>query len=206
MANKKSEPEKPKKRYVIQFSTMSLLLSGIGCIFILVWVFALGIMVGSGLLPDSMEGFLAFKEKAVNDEQGNKAEHVKLIKEEELTFYDQLIDNTSKDRTEPPAQAPRKDQAKPAERMKMAHERQDKAGSYRVQVAALNDRKKTEEMVARLLKAGYPAYYYKTLINGVVYYRIRCGQFSSADQAKRIAERLSEQEGFKPFIVYPNRE
>jgi cell division septation protein DedD len=206
MANKKSEPEKPKKRYVLQFSSMSLVFSGIGFIFILIWVFALGIMVGRGLLPDRMERILAFKGKAVNDDQSNKADQVQLIKEEDLTFYDQLIDNTTKDRTEAPPQAPPKEQAKPAKRIKMTHEEASKTGSYRVQVAALNDREKTEETVARLVKAGYPAYYIKALINGKVYYRIRCGRFSSADQAKRIAARLSEQEGFKPFIVYPNSE
>jgi len=184
----------------------SLLFSGIGFIFILAWVFALGIMVGRGFLPDSMEGFWGFKRKAVNDEQGNKANHVPLIKEEELTFYNQLIDKKSKARSEPPPQAPLKDQVRPAERIKIAQEEKEKPGTYRVQVAALKDRGKTEEMVEKLIKFGYPAYYYKTLINGEVYYRVRCGPFTTADQAKSLAARLIEKEGFKPFIVYPNSE
>ena len=54
-----------------------------GCIVILVWVFALGIMVGRGFLPRSMEGFWSFKNKAVSDEQGNKAKHVPLRKEDD---------------------------------------------------------------------------------------------------------------------------
>lgn len=204
MANKKSSQEKPKKRYVFQLSLTSLLFSGIGCIFILVWVFALGIMVGRGFLPRSMEGFWFFKNKAVSDEQGNKAKHVPLIKEEELTFYNQLTDKKPKTRSEPQPQAPPREQVRPPKRVKSAQEEAEKAGKYRVQVASLKDKGKAEEMVERLIKAGYPAYYYKALINGTAYYRIRCGPFTSVDQAKSFAARLIEKEGFKPFIVYPD--
>lgn len=204
MANKKSSQEKPKKRYVLEFSLTSLLFSGIGFIFILVWVFALGIMVGRGFLPRSMERFWFFKSKAVSDEQDNKAKHVPLIKEEELTFYNQLTDKKSKARSEPSPQAPPRNQVRPPKRVKIAQEETEKAGTYRVQVAALKDKGKTEEMVERLIKSGYPAYHYKTLINGTVYYRIRCGPFTTVDQAKSFAARLIEKEGFKPFIVYPD--
>jgi len=206
MANRKFSSEKPKKRYALQFSPTSLLFSGIGCIFILVWVFALGIMVGRGFLPDSMEGLWGFKGKTANDKPGSKAKHVPPIKEEELTFYNQLIDTKSKARSEPLPNAPRKNQLKAPKRPKTTQEEADTADSYRVQVAALKDKAKTEEMVKRLIKAGYPAYYYQTLINGEIYYRVRCGRFANADQAKSLAARLSEKEGFKPFIVYPNSE
>jgi cell division septation protein DedD len=94
----------------------------------------------------------------------------------------------------------------PAKKMKTAQEVQDKDGNYSVQVASLKDRGRTEQMVERLIKAGYPAYSYKTFIKGEAYYRVRCGPLSSADQAKSLAARLSEKEGFKPFIVYPHSE
>lgn len=206
MANKKSVPEKPKKRYLLQFSLTSLLFSGMGCIFILAWVFALGIMVGRGFLPDRMEGLWGFKGKAASDKQGNKADHAPRIKEEELTFYNQLTDAKPKPRSEPPPQEPREEMPNPPKKMKTAQEVQDKDGNYSVQVASLKDRGRTEQMVERLIKAGYPAYSYKTFIKGEEYYRVRCGPLSSADQAKSLAARLSEKEGFKPFIVYPHSE
>jgi hypothetical protein len=206
MANKKSSQEKPKKRYVLEFSLTSLLFSGIGFIFILVWVFALGIMVGRGFLPRSMERFWFFKSKAVSEEKGNKAKHVPLIKEEELTFYNQLTDKKSKPRSESPRQAPTRDKVRSKKWVKIAQEGTDKPGNYRVQVAALKDKGKTEEMVERLIKSGYPAYYYKTLIKGTVYYRIRCGPYATVEQAKSLVARLIEKEGFKPFIVYPDSE
>jgi cell division protein FtsN len=206
MANKKSVPEKPKRGYVLQFSLPSLLFSVIGCIFILVWVFALGIMVGRGFLPERMEGLWGSKGQAVNDKRGTKANHVPLIKEEELSFYNRLTDTKSLTRSEPPAQAPREERPEPSKKMNMAQEFPDKLGGYHVQVAALKDREKTEQMVEGLIKAGYPAYYSKTLIKGEVYYRVRCGPLSNADQAKSLAARLSEKEGFKPFIVYSRSE
>jgi cell division protein FtsN len=206
MANKKSVPEKPKKGYVLQFSLTSLLFSGIGCIFILIWVFALGIMVGRGFLPDSMEGFWGFKGKAASDKQVSKANPVPLMKEEELTFYDRLTDTKRAARNDLSPQAPRKEPPNPPKKMETAQEAQDKHGNYSVQVASLNDKRRTEQMVERLIKAGYPAYSYKTLINGAVYYRVRCGPFHTAEQAKNLAATLSEKEGFKPFIVYPHSE
>jgi cell division septation protein DedD len=203
MANKQSVPEKPKKRHLLQFSLTSLLISGMGCIFILAWVFALGIMVGRGLLPDKMEGFWGSKEKAASDKQGNEADHEPRIKEEELTFYNRLTDTEGPAKREPSPQAPREEQLKPPKKT-TPQEAQGKDGGYNVQVAALNDRGRTEQLVERLSKAGYPAYYYKTLINGKVYYRVRCGPFPNADQARKLAARLSEKERFKPFIVYPH--
>jgi len=201
MVNKKSAPEKPKRGYILQFSLPSLLFSVIGCIFILVWVFALGIMVGRGFLPERMEVLWGSKKQEVNDKRGTKTNHVPLIKEEELSFYNRLTDTKSAARSEPPAPAPREQRPEPSKKMKTAQEVPDKLGVYRVQVAALKDREKTEQMVEELIKAGYPAYYSKTLIKGEVYYRVRCGPLSNADQAKSLAARLSEKQGFKPFIV-----
>jgi len=214
MTNKKSAPEKPKKKYVLHFSLASLLASSIAGIFILAWVFALGIMVGRGSLHNKMEGFLGFKSKTVNTEHRKKIDHAPPIKEEELTFYNQLIDTKPtpktrpkpKTRPTPPPQPPAEDQLRVERRIKELREKRHKAGRYRVQVAALKDRQKTEKMVAALIKAGYPAYYRTAIINGQTYYRIRCGPVSDAHEAKALVSRLKEEEGFKPFILRPYRD
>jgi cell division septation protein DedD len=219
MANRKSAPEKPKKRYVLQFSWTSLLFSGIGGIVILAWVFALGIIAGRGSLDTSLEGLFGFKGKAVNDEHGSSANQEPPIKEEELTFYNQLIDTQPKSKPKPPLtdmkpkskpkpqpQAPPSADLRIAKRINQLQEEQHEARGYRVQVAALKDRETTEKTVARLLKAGYPAYYRKAIVNGEIYYRIRCGPFRGANQAKGLAIRLREKEGFKPFILHPDSE
>jgi cell division protein FtsN len=204
MANKKSIPEKPKKRYHVQFSLTSLFLSGIGGIFILIWVFALGIIVGRGFLNDRMEGFFGSASKTEIDEQASKPDYAPRIKEEELTFYNRLTDTERIVQHNPPAQSPPEKKFKPQQKSAPAQKVQDTNASYSVQVASLNNKGKTKQVVERLRKAGYPAYSSETNINGKAYYRIRCGPFPDADQAERIAARLKEEEGFKPFIVHPH--
>ncbi|MFW6147304.1 MAG: SPOR domain-containing protein [Thermodesulfobacteriota bacterium] len=195
-----------------------MLLSSAGGIFILVWVFALGIMVGRGTLHNKVEGFFGFKGKVVKNEYRNKIDYAPPIKEEELTFYNQLITTKPKlkpmpepkpqpkPRFAPPPQQPAEDQLRLERRIKELREKTQEAGRYRVQVASLNDRQKSEKMVAKLISAGYPAYYRTAVINGQTYYRIRCGPVSSAHEAKVLASRLKEKEGLKPFIVSTNRD
>ncbi len=76
---------------------------------------------------------------------------------------------------------------------------------YSVQVIALKDKEKTEQMVERLSSLGYQAYYYQTLINGETFYRVRCGPFYTIPEAKKYAKRLADREGLKPFVVYPSK-
>jgi cell division protein FtsN len=205
MVNKKSTPEKERKRHTFQFSFRSLFLLSISFFFILGWVFFLGILVGRGFLPNSIESFSHIKKKTVKEEAERKNEHVSPITIDELSFYKKLIDKKEKaKKTAPPAPL-LKDQEKIIEKIKEGQLKKD-IRSYRVQVAALKDKAKTKKEVERLTSLGYQAYYYQILINGEMYYRIRCGPFSTIEKAKQYAKRLANKEGFKPFIVYPNNE
>jgi hypothetical protein len=205
MANKKPSPAKEKKRYWFRFSLTSLILSCIGFLFILGWVFALGIMVGRGFLSETALNTLSlFKHQTAKDVERTKDERAPLIREEELTFYRELVDKKERAKKEVLPQRPPQDQDRPTPEIKIP-QKTGRAGTYRVQVAALKDREETEEMVERLLRSGYSAYYYQVLINGEAYYRVRCGPFATVDQAKRFEKRLAEKEGLKPFIVYPGK-
>ena len=199
MVNKKSSPKKKKKRYTFQLTLSSLLLLSICLVFVLVWVFSLGIMVGRGFLPSAIEAFSSINEEVTNDEEDKEIDHTIPIREEELTFYNRLI--SKKEETKKGARLSRvlKDQGKKA---KVAQLKEEIRG-YSVQVAALKDKGKAEKMVERLVRLGYPAYYYQTFINDVIYYRIRCGPFQKIEEANKSAKRLTDKEGFKPFIIYP---
>jgi len=205
MVNRKPPPEKERKRHTFQFSFRSLSLLSIGAFFVLGWVFFLGILVGRGLLPDSIENFSFIKKKIVKDETEKKNEHVRPIKIDELSFYNHLIDKKEKAKKKAPPATVSKNQVKKIEKTKLGQLKQEIRG-YSVQVAALKDKAKTKKMVERLTRLGYQAYYYQILINGEMYYRIRCGPFSNIEKAKQYAKRLANKEGFKPFIVYPNNE
>ncbi|HUV59036.1 MAG TPA: SPOR domain-containing protein [Desulfatiglandales bacterium] len=205
MVNRKPTPEKERKRHIFQFSFRSLFLLSIGVFFVLGWVFFLGILVGRGLLPNSIENFSFIKKKIVKDETEKKNEHVSPIKIDELSFYNHLIDKKEEAKKKAPPATLSKNQVKKIEKTKLGQLKQE-IRSYNIQVAALKDKAKTEKMVERLTRLGYQAYYYQILINGEMYYRIRCGPFSTIEKAKQYAKRLANKEGFKPFIVYPNNE
>jgi cell division septation protein DedD len=79
----------------------------------------------------------------------------------------------------------------------------EESHGYSVQIAALQDKGKTEKIVERLAGLGYRAYYRQTVINGETFYRVRCGPFATIEEARDYAKRLTTREGFKPFIVYP---
>ena len=153
-------------------------------------------------MPDSIESLSFIKKKTVTNEAEKKNEDLSPIKIDELSFYHQLIDKKEKAKKNAAHTPLLKDQEKKIEKTKKEQTKND-IHRFHVQVAALNDEAKTKREVERLTSLGYQAYYYQVLINGKVYYRIRCGPFSSVEKAKQYAKRLADKEGFKPFIVYP---
>jgi cell division protein FtsN len=205
MPNRRSSSKKKKRRYTFEFTFSSLLLSSISLLFILAWVFSLGIMVGRGFLPTSIGVLSSIKERVTKDKEKKEIDYPRPIKEEELTFYNQLVDKkdeAKKNKKKMLATPLVADQDRPSKKTKIAQIKED-IRYHSVQVAALQDKMKTEKMVERLARLGYPAYYYETLINGKKYYRVRCGPFRSVGVARKCSKRLGDKEGFKPFIVYP---
>jgi len=201
MANKKSAP-KIKKRYAFRPTLGTLMLFCFGVIFLLTWAFTLGVLVGRNVLP------LPFRtpgteETAAQEPKETTADHFEPIKEEDLTFYDQLVPKEHAAKkvvtAEPPA-SPRVIQKKAPPVRKTDEE----SHGYSVQIAALQNKGKTEKIVKRLTDLGYRAYYRQTVINGETFYRVRCGPFDTLEEARGYAERLTAREGFKPFIVYPH--
>ena len=204
MVNRKSSPKKERKKYTFQFTFSSLLLSSISLLFILAWVFSLGIMVGRGFLPGAIDTFSSIKERIMKDKEKKAIDHPRPIKEEELTFYNQLVDKKDRVKKKAFSKPLLRNQERASKKTRVAQIRED-IRNHSVQVAALKDKTKTEKMVEKLTRLGYPAYYYQTLINGEMYYRIRCGPFPTEGEARKCAKRLADKEDFKPFIVYPTK-
>jgi cell division septation protein DedD len=75
------------------------------------------------------------------------------------------------------------------------------AGALTLQVAALQDAKTADEMVARLRKEGYSAHRTSVTIPGKGrWYRIQVGRFSDREQAAQTIHAL-ESKGLKPILV-----
>lgn len=203
MVNKKSTPKKERKRHIFQFSFKSGFLLSIGFFFVLGWVFFLGILVGRGLLPDSVETFSFIKKKIAKDEPKKQNDLVNPIQIDELSFYNQLIDKKEKAKKQvaPPTLVKHPDNKTEKKQLRQVKE---ETHNYSIQVVALKDKTETEKMVRRLIRLGYQAYYYQIMINGDIFYRIRCGPYSTIEKAKQYAKMLSDREGFNPFIVHSN--
>ena len=202
MANKRSPTKKIRKRYTFRPTVSSLALLSLGLLFVLAWVFSLGVMVGRNYLPDILSIFSFTKERTLKGEKENKPERVQPIKEEELTFYDHLVNKRDSARKEVISKPVIKEQKEGAKKSKIEQVKKSILG-YSVQVVALKDKGETEKIVKRLQRLGYQAYSYQTLINGTLFYRVRCGPFSTVAEAKTCAKRLADSENLKPFIVYP---
>lgn len=71
---------------------------------------------------------------------------------------------------------------------------------YAVQVAAVNDRGEADAIVKRLSGKGYAAYV-ETPKGGTSVYRVRVGTFETRSAAQSVADKLTREERFKPWVT-----
>ena len=74
-------------------------------------------------------------------------------------------------------------------------------GKIAVQVGAFNTRKEADALAKKLSGRGYAAYVMNPLGDGKNVYRVRVGNYTSADEAQRVSSRLTQQEKLKPWIT-----
>ncbi len=65
-------------------------------------------------------------------------------------------------------------------------------GQYTIQIAAYKEFKDAVSHMARLDKKGFSSYREKSEKNGVTWYRVRMGSFSSLDEAEKMKEKLNK--------------
>jgi cell division septation protein DedD len=74
-------------------------------------------------------------------------------------------------------------------------------GKIAVQVGAFNTRKEADTLAKKLSGRGYAVYVMNPLADGKNVYRVRVGNYASADEAQRVSARLTSQEKLKPWII-----
>jgi len=72
---------------------------------------------------------------------------------------------------------------------------------YVVQIAALDDRAKAEDMVRKLSERGVDAYLQEAVVKGKTFYRVRCGKFVTKEEANAHAQKLPKEAGTKWRVV-----
>jgi len=232
MAKKNTQPRKRvKKKYRIEVSSFSLFLWGFGALFFMAWMFALGVLVGRGLLPGADSALTELKtrvakiqETAGKSKRGETESQPKETIDETLAFYERLESKKEEAKKSehrgaiskngagqaPAGQAkvesPRKDAPAGVERPRAGAAGLPAAppegkGAYTVQLASLEDRAKAEIMVRNLLSKGHDAYSYEVRLQGKTYYRVRCGRFATRAEADKYAEGLFRTTNIRGLVI-----
>jgi cell division septation protein DedD len=98
MAKKRTKSKKkPKKKYLVEMTSFSVLIWGFCLFFLLTWIFVLGILVGRGFIPGSESAISELKaqiarlqELVGNEKPLEKRTQKKPDKNPELAFYERL--------------------------------------------------------------------------------------------------------------------
>jgi len=98
MAKKRSKSKKrPKKKYLVEMTSFSVLVWGFCLFFLLAWIFVLGILVGRGFIPGGETAIFELKaqiaklqELVGNNKVVEKRSQKEPDKNPELAFYDRL--------------------------------------------------------------------------------------------------------------------
>jgi len=180
-------------------------------LFVLIWVFLLGILVGRGMAPvnfdiDSLQQELAtLRQKLMEKEQraierstvdltsrSNLEFHEKLKKTEvepRLPGIKQVQEQEKKEKAAtsqrkiPVKTSSLKKQKQPVKaNRKKAEQKQLK--KYTIQVAALKDAKLSDRLVVELKGKGFPAYRVVAKKSNDVWYRIRVGYYANKTEAR----------------------
>ena len=200
-----------KKKFRVELSQAGLFLGALGFVFVLGWIFILGILVGRGFVPEGVRSLGHMTEQLTrlvtilgSDRERSAGTVSGLDHQARLEFYDQLAGtapgtperNVVKIQPASPApSAPAPAAPEPpgaAERGK---------ARWVVQVASLDNEAKAAALTERLKTRGYPAYTYRTFIQGSAFHRVRCGPFETRAEAEAAKQLLAEREKINAFLT-----
>ncbi len=211
---KREKSEKEKKGIRLELSRTALFFWSLGFLIFLGWIFTLGVLAGRGLLPSGAETLAELKnqivklQEMVGKKDASELDEIKSLAESpDFAFYHELSKKKAPDMPAPKApkikKEPARDQPK-KEIPKKPDQPSPQGERYVVQVASLDQEKQAAHMVKKLLKKGYPAYHYKTIIKGRGYFRVRCGTFRTRAEAVKIQQKLAQHERLKGFVQKVN--
>jgi len=218
--SKKTTPSK-KAKYQIELSSMSLVFWAVCILFFMGWIFVLGVLVGRGFLPantaiaDLKSQVTKLQEMVGRNKRADQKPQAKDDIDSKLGFYDKL-ESKKEDKRKPfpelPPEPPKSEKTvKPADKtladVKADIAKKDSsvkkedaaknAGPFRyvIQIAALDEKAKAEDMVRKLSERGVEAYLQETVVKGKTFYRVRCGKFVTKEEAGNYAQKLPKEAG-----------
>ncbi|MBW2094986.1 MAG: SPOR domain-containing protein [Deltaproteobacteria bacterium] len=216
MTKSKKSSKKRGKSHAIELSAKAAFFWGLCLFFLLAWIFVLGIFVGRGFVPNGMQGITELKTQIaklqglIGHKDSSRPEiSQKSFEDPKLAFYENL--STKKKavaRSQLPAERkklPKKPVVHGVNKAKKQAAREKAAtptaGNFTVQIASLGVEEKAKVLVKTLTAKGYPAYFYEAKVKGSPRFRVRCGSFKTAEEAKGFARELFKAEKIKGFVL-----
>lgn len=219
----KKKDKKKIKKIKFELSLVSMVLWGAFLIFLLGWVFILGIFVGRGFLPESISNISVLNkqvQKPLKIDEQEKGDHKTSKEEPELYFYKKLASKKNEVKRNSISKKKKnisqeiklfKDESykRPvgheASEIKNTIKKKQSPelpleGTYSVQVASLSSQKTAAKLKKELVDQGYDAYYYAATVRGKTTYRIMCGRFSRHSSALEYLAKLKRDTGYKGFV------
>ena len=194
MPQNKTGRKKRAKRYHVELSLTSIFFWSVGGIFLLAWIFVLGVFVGRGFLPEGVKTLSKLRlpitklQNMVGKRKPSELDFInKLDKDPKLSFYKEL--------------STKKEEAKRTSPRQTKVKGQKSGQEYTVQIASLDSETGASKVTERLTGCGYPAYFYKVNIKGKDYFRVRCGRFPTHKEASDFNALLATQEKLRGFVT-----
>jgi septal ring-binding cell division protein DamX len=212
MSQKASQPKKKasakESRFALQLTRVQLFL-WLGFAFVaMIWMFALGVLVGRGLspvrfdVPKLKKELMALKQEALERDQARfNVETENLSGNPDLDFYKTLTDKKEEARLK--FVKAHEQTAKPYVKYSEVFKPKKTGGPrvFTIQVASLKSATEAGQEVARLKRKGYDAYEVTVNVPGKgAYHRVRVGHFADQREADLVAARLKEDK-LKTMIV-----
>jgi acyl-CoA synthetase (NDP forming) len=216
MSNSKTSSKGRRKGHAIELSAKAAFFWGLCLFFLLAWIFVLGILVGRGFVPDGVQSISELKAQIaklqglIGHGDSSKSETpTKSFEDPKLAFYENLSkkkkavarDQLTSDRQKKPNKPVAHREESGKKKTGQGPEVAQAGGKFTIQIASLGIQKKAEAFVRKLTAKGYPAYYYEVRVNGSSRYRVRCGSFKTAEEAKGFANELFRAEKIKGFVL-----
>ena len=212
-ATKENHGNKKGKRYHVDFSLTAMCFWGLGLLFLLAWIFVLGIFVGRGFLPkEGVNAMAKIKtqivklQDAVSKKDSKDLDLIKKFnKDPEFAFYEELSKKNEEKIEKSPldtkkSESPKKPEKSLKKTLDKTKKPSESSGQYAIQIASFDDELKAVGLAKLLSNRGYPAYYYKVNVKGKAYYRVRCGKFEDKKEANKFLKLLAKKEKIKGFL------
>ena len=200
--------QKKKKGFRVELSGSRLAIWCGGIFILLAWSFVLGILVGRGSIPERLKHIAALKkESATLGQKGPGLKQPKSIANEsaglsdleKLDFFQKLAEKKEEKISANRAPKKRKLARKTSDGRRSPAKITNKT-HYTIQVASFQSSQQASRLVQKLRKKGLSAYYVCADTKKGRYFRVRCGDYGSREEAISKLNAIRAATGLKGFV------